>query len=81
MGVFVIDPQSPRPGAVVIAAAEERAVGGGGKGGLHFFLGGVEVVFEGTVFGFIHVVDACQACEELVVVRDVLRHRTGGEEK
>ena len=66
---------------MVIAAAEERAVGCGGKCCLHLFLYGVEMVFEGIVFRLIFVDDLCQACEELVVLRDVLRHGTGDEEK
>ena len=81
VGVFVVDPQPPRPGGVVVTAAEEGSVGSHGQGGFDFFLGLVEVILEGIFIWFVEVGDRRQTREELVVLGDVLGHGTRGEEE
>ena len=76
--ILVIDPEMPRPGYGVITAAEEGAVGDGGEGGLQLLLRGLEVGAE-TVFALVDVGNLLQTREELLVLRDVLRHRTRRE--
>ena len=57
----------------MVTAAEDRTVGSCGKGGLHLLLGLDEVV----VLLIVLIGNLCQSRKELVVLGDILRHRTG----
>ena len=73
---MVIDPEVPGPGYADVAGTEERAVGHGGEGGFHLFFRTLKVGGE-AVLSFVEIGDFLQSYEELFVLGDVLRHRTG----
>jgi len=71
----------PGPGHGVVAAAEERAVGFGGECCLYFLLGSFQMGPE-RVGGLLIGIDyRLETREQLIVLRNSLGHRTGGEEE
>ena len=65
----------------MIAAAKEGTIGLRSEGCLYLFHRGLQVILIWTLLGSVSPGDLLQTREELIVFRESLCHRTGGQNR